>query len=73
MQQLLDERSRELYFEGHRRTDLVRFGTFVDNMNWKWKGGSPKGIVKIDSKYNYFPIPQNDIDANPNLKQTKGY
>jgi hypothetical protein len=51
----------------------VRFGTFVDNMNWKWKGGSPKGIVKIDSKYNYFPIPQNDIDANPNLKQTKGY
>ena len=70
---LLDERSRELYFEGHRRTDLVRFGCFVDNLNWKWKGGSPGGIVKVDSKYNYFPIPQNDIDANPNLKQTKGY
>ena len=73
MEQLLDERSRELYFEGHRRTDLVRFGTFVDNMNWKWKGGSPSGIAKVDAKYNYFPIPQNDIDANPNLKQSKGY
>lgn len=73
MEQLLDERSRELYFEGHRRTDLVRFGCFSDNKNWKWKGGSPSGIAKVDAKYNYFPIPQNDIDANPNLKQSKGY
>ena len=73
MDQLLDERSRELYFEGHRRTDLIRFGSFVDNLNWSWKGGAEGGIVKLDSKYNVYPIPQTDLEANPNLKQTKGY
>lgn len=73
MQELLDERSRELYFEGHRRTDLIRFNCYVDNYTWSWKGGAANGIQKVDSKYVLFPIPQNDIDANPNLKQTKGY
>jgi hypothetical protein len=73
LDEILKERTREMWWECTRRTDLVRFGTFVDNMNWKWKGGSPSGIAKVDAKYNYFPIPQNDIDANPNLKQSKGY
>ena len=73
LEELLTERSRELYFEGHRRTDLIRFNSFVDNKSWKWKGGSANGIQKVDAKYILFPIPQNDIDANPNLKQTKGF
>ena len=65
---LLAERSRELYFEGHRRSDLIRFGAFTDKLNWYWKGGSENGIQKLDSKYNVFPIPQTDEEANPNLK-----
>ena len=73
LEQLLEERSRELYFEGHRRTDLIRFNSFVDNLNWYWKGGSENGIMKLDSKYLVFPLPQTDIEANPNLKQNKGY
>ncbi len=73
MDDLLTERSRELYFEGHRRTDLIRFNCFVDNKNWKWKGGAPNGVEKINSKYILFPIPQNDIDANSNLKQNDGF
>ncbi len=73
LDQLLEERSRELYFEGHRRTDLIRFGCFVDKLNWYWKGGSENGIMKLDSKYNVFPLPQTDVEANPNLRQTAGY
>ena len=73
LEQLLEERSRELYFEGHRRSDLIRFGSFTQKLNWSWKGGSEGGIENLDAKYNVFPLPQTDIDANPNLKQTAGY
>ncbi|RYY64887.1 MAG: RagB/SusD family nutrient uptake outer membrane protein, partial [Chitinophagaceae bacterium] len=70
---LLDERGRELYWEGHRRTDLVRYnllttGTYL----WQWKGGSQSG-TSVDSKYNLFPIPQQARTANPNLSQNPGY
>ena len=67
--ELLDERSRELYFEGHRRTDLIRFNCFTDNLNWEWKNGSQGGMMKIADKYVLFPIPEVDVDANPNLNQ----
>ena len=70
---ILDERARELYWEGHRRTDLIRFGKFTnDTYLWPWKGDTKEGQA-VDDKYNLFPIPNPDLGANPNLKQNDGY
>ncbi len=69
---LLDERARELYWECHRRTDLVRFGKFTKGYNWPLKGNAPEGM-DMDDKYNLMAIPYTDIVANPNLKQNPGY
>jgi len=70
---ILDERARELYWEGHRRTDLIRYNKFTGSEYiWPWKGNDPEGIA-VDAKYNIFPIPSSDIGANPNLIQNSGY
>ena len=70
---ILSERSRELYWEGHRRTDLIRFGQFTDgNYNWTWKGKVKEG-TSTPSFRNLYPIPSNDLLANPNLQQNTGY
>lgn len=70
---LLDERARELYWEGHRRTDLIRFGKFTtDAYLWPWKGKVADGIA-TESYRNLFPIPAADLGANPTLKQNIGY
>lgn len=70
---ILDERARELYWECHRRTDLVRHGKFTTSAYlWPWKGNVPEGRA-VQDKYNLFPIPASDIGANPNLKQNKDY
>ncbi|MCF8243948.1 MAG: RagB/SusD family nutrient uptake outer membrane protein [Saprospiraceae bacterium] len=66
---LLDERARELLWEGHRRTDLVRFGKFTnDSYLWPWKGGVAEG-VSVDDCRNVYPIPSQDLNANNKLKQ----
>ncbi|TVR39898.1 MAG: RagB/SusD family nutrient uptake outer membrane protein [Bacteroidia bacterium] len=70
---ILDERGRELYWEGHRRTDLLRYGRFAgDAYIWSWKGESRDGLP-TNTRYNLFPIPDADITANPNLVQNPGY
>ncbi|WP_346855869.1 RagB/SusD family nutrient uptake outer membrane protein [uncultured Draconibacterium sp.] len=70
---ILDERARELYWEGHRRSDLIRFGKFTgSNYVWAWKGAVKEG-VGVDDKYKLFPLPASDVGANPNLTQTTGY
>ncbi len=70
---VLDERARELYWECHRRTDLIRYGRFSESdYVWPWKGGKKEGI-STDSKYDLYPIPSSDLAANPNLDQNVGY
>ncbi|MFN8571403.1 MAG: RagB/SusD family nutrient uptake outer membrane protein [Gemmatimonadaceae bacterium] len=70
---LLDERGRELLWEGHRRTDLVRYGKFTGGSYiWAWKGGVAAG-KSTDAWLNLYPIPANELVANPNLKQNTGY
>jgi hypothetical protein len=70
---ILDERARELYWEGHRRTDLVRYGLLTSSTYiWPWKGGVSSG-TGVDDKYNIFPIPAANRTANPNLTQNTGY
>lgn len=65
---ILDERARELYYELHRRTDLVRFGKFTTAAYlWQWKGGVIDGRA-VDARYNIYPIPATELSANPNLK-----
>jgi hypothetical protein len=70
---VLDERARELYWEGHRRQDLIRFGKYSGGTyNWQWKGNVQAG-TSIDPKFNLFPIPANAIGSNPTLQQNPGY
>lgn len=70
---LLDERGREFYYEAQRRTDLVRFGKFTNgNYNWQWKGGTFSG-GNTDTHLNLFPIPGDEVSANPNIHQNPGY
>ncbi len=70
---LLDERGRELHWECHRRTDLIRFGKFTGASKiWQWKGGSINGTA-TESFRDLMPIPARNIQANPTLKQNPGY
>ena len=70
---ILDERARELYWEGHRRTDLVRFGLLTGgDYIWPWKGGVKEG-VETNSRYDFFPIPASDLISNTNLQQYGDY
>lgn len=70
---ILDERGRELGWEMTRRTDLVRFGKFTSGAYlWPWKGGIKEGKA-VEEFRNLFPIPAKDIVANPNLVQNPGY
>ena len=70
---ILDERARELYWEGTRRTDLVRFGKFTGaSYLWPWKGGVAAGQSIADTR-SIYPLPSTDLVANPTLVQNPGY
>ncbi|MEM8565950.1 MAG: RagB/SusD family nutrient uptake outer membrane protein [Bacteroidota bacterium] len=64
LDEMLAERGRELFSEFTRRTDLIRFGKYNDP--WWEKPAS-------DPTRNIFPIPRQQLDANPNLVQNPGY
>ncbi|MDT0677630.1 RagB/SusD family nutrient uptake outer membrane protein [Autumnicola musiva] len=61
---LLNVRGRELYWEGHRRQYLIRYGEFLGS--WTLKEPST-------AQYLIYPIPPADVLANPNLNQNPGY
>ncbi len=70
---VLDERSRELYWEGLRRTDLIRYGYFTSGSYlWPFKGNDPNG-TGVDDYRKLFPLPPNALSVNPNLRQNPGY
>jgi hypothetical protein len=70
---ILDERSRELYWEGLRRTDLIRYNRFTSSSYlWPFKGNESTG-VGVDEFRNLFPLPANVIAINSNLTQNEGY
>ncbi len=63
-QNFLDERGREMFYEGTRRQDLIRFGVYGNPTRWM-PGSAPSKEL--------FPIPTPQINANPNLRQNPGY
>jgi hypothetical protein len=70
---ILDERGRELLWEAHRRTDLVRFGQFTGGTYlWAWKGGAAAGTA-TESFRDLYPLPASELVANSNLQQNPGY
>lgn len=74
LNEICDEWAREFYFEGMRRTTLVRFGLFGGNTgyNWDWKGGESAG-KNFEAFKNIYPIPLTQLQSNTNLKQNPGY
>lgn len=69
---ILSERSRELYWEAHRRTDQIRFNQFSDQGIWQWKGNVQQGVT-TESYRDIMPIPASDLGVNTNLQQNQGY
>ena len=70
---ILEERARELYWECHRRTDLIRYGLFTSSSYvWEWKGGVKAGRG-MSAHFNIYPLPASDMNANTNLKQNAEY
>jgi hypothetical protein len=61
----LAERGREMFAESYKRQDMIRFGTY--NSAYRFHAAD------ADTHVNIFPIPEPQINANPNLKQNPGY
>ena len=71
---LVAERARELMWEGHRRTDLIRFGLFhTDEYLWPYKGGDDFAGQAFPAYKCVFALPQTELAVNPVLVQNTGY
>lgn len=71
---LVAERARELMWEGHRRTDLIRFGLFhTDEYLWPYKGGDDFSGQAFPAYKCVFALPSTELAANPQLIQNSGY
>lgn len=71
---ILKERTRELYWEGHRRVDLIRYNKFTTaSYAWPYKAGIKDGNAAIDDYRKIYPILSSDKEVNPNLVQNPGY
>ncbi len=66
LQDLEEERAREFLWEGNRRTDMIRFGTYFTG-TWPFKTTQTELFHKV------YPIPNEQLVANPNLSQNDGY
>ena len=71
---IFNEWSKEFWFEGRRRVDMVRFGRFggQSSYKWEWMNNTFEGS-QFPAYRNIFPIPVNDLENNPNLWQNDGY
>jgi hypothetical protein len=69
---LMAERARELMWEGHRRTDLIRFNKWISGYNWTYKGGNFGG-QDLPGHFNVFPVPSTELSTNLDLDQNPGY
>ena len=73
---IMDERSRELAFEGHRAFDLFRRGLITDREQFADEPGkalpAPVSVAPADF-FRAYPIPQVEMDANANMIQNDGY
>ena len=69
LEDIFQEWSREFGFEGMRRMVLIRFNRYAgqSNYKWEWMGGTQAG-QPLDSRFNIFPIPDSELNANPNIK-----
>jgi len=71
MQELRDERCRELYHENVRRTDLIRWNQWCTGYTWEWKGGVANG-TNLPEYTKCYPIPSR-VMSSSNFEQTTGY
>jgi len=69
---LMAERARELMWEGHRRTDLIRYNKWISGYNWTYKGGNFGG-QDLPAHFGVFPVPSTELSTNLDLEQNEGY
>ena len=74
LKDVIKEWSKEFWFEGRRRMDLVRFNMYGGQSNYKWEfmGGVSSGS-QFPAYRNIYALPDNDLTNNENLKQNAGY
>jgi len=64
LEDIYNERAFELSWEGHRRQDMIRFGTFTTAHDL---------APAVDDHWKLFPIPTSALNTNTNLVQNTGY
>ncbi len=80
---VLDERRKELCFEGFRFVDLKRLGALANtgldrdpaeysSSAWNFPGGNPTNLPVTSTKFT-LPIPISELNANSGIQQNPGY